>query len=45
MGYIVALVGPGGGRGEAEIGKELGVMVVVLVVVLLIVLGLPYVLG
>jgi hypothetical protein len=32
-------------RGEAEIGKELGVMVVVLVVVLLIVLGLPYVLG
>ena len=32
-------------RGEAEIGRQLGVLVVVLVVVLLIVLGLPYVLG
>jgi len=32
-------------RGEAEIGRGLGIMVVVLVVVLLIVLGLPYILG
>jgi hypothetical protein len=32
-------------RGEAEIGRGLGVMVVVLVIVLLIVLGLPYILG
>jgi hypothetical protein len=45
-GYIVALVGGRAeDRGEAEIGRQLGVMVVVLVVVLLIVLGLPFILG